>query len=157
MFRMILTYGMRAHIYRAPWQVSHWPYVTTQLHLNWCVAYVTSVASTLTQHEIQEERMALVFLTRHFSAGGVCTAGQSRNYVASGGLLKEGLGVGAGVGAGVDLLFLAVSPRRRQRFLVSQIQDRLQPDQSLRIYNRPTSQQGHTFPVRALYFGGITY
>ena len=38
--------------------------------------------------------MPLVFLTRLLSAGGICTAGQSRNYVASRGLLKEGVGGG---------------------------------------------------------------
>ena len=76
--------------------------------------------------------MPLVFLTRLLSAGGICTAGQSRNYVASRGLLKEGV-EGRG---GVDLLFLAVSPHGRQRFTVSWIQDRLQPDLSLHIYNR---------------------
>ena len=61
--------------------------------------------------------MALEFPTRLFSAGDICTAGQSRNYVASRGLLKEGVRGGGGV----DLLFLAVSPHRRQRFIVSWI------------------------------------
>jgi hypothetical protein len=52
-----------------------------------------------------------------FSAASA-QAGQSLNYVASLEPLTEGVGRGGGGGGGgggVDFLFLAVSPRRRQR------------------------------------------